>query len=186
MFSVHSLLMVTVVSLASFLPVGGLVRAEEPSQAAINKAQTFLDKQKTGKFILGYAHLGANYTDHNAKSVRYVKDGDGDGDVIPGKFALVYRFDWNASGAGWTNLAFICDRQGNVEEVVDLQQTNAILQQPFLVANATIQTLGNVLIEALKDDMSESDLRIMRRLIDAADSKGLLGFGLKLQQSMGK
>lgn len=54
MFAVRSLLMVTVVSLASFLPVSGLVRAEEPSQTAINKAQTFLDKQSTGKFILGY------------------------------------------------------------------------------------------------------------------------------------
>lgn len=183
MFAVRSLLMVTVVSLASCLPVGGLVRAEEPSQTAINKAQAFLDKQSTGKFILGYAHLGASYTDHNAKSVNHVTDADGD--VIPGKFALVYRFDWDASGAGWTNLAFICDRQGNVEEVVALQ-TNAILQQPFLVADATIQTLGNVMIEAFKDNMTDTDLRIMRRLVAAADSKGLLGFALKMRQSMGK
>ena len=183
MFTLRSLLMFTVASLASFLPVGGLVRAEEPSQTAINNAQTFLDKQSTGKFILGYAHLGANYTSHSAKSVKYVTDGDGD--VIPGKFALVYRFDWEASGDGWTNLAIVCDRKGNVEQVIALQ-TNAILQQPFFVADATIQVLGNAMIEAFKDDMTESDLRIMRRLVAAADSKGLLGFGLKLQQSMGK
>ncbi len=159
------------------------VSAQQPAQASIDKANRFIGQSTTARYVLGYAHFGANYSSHQMDSVRYVKDEFGTS--VPGKFALVYRYRWDANGAGNTNLAFICDRDGNVERV-EVLGTDAILHQPFLAADATTQTLGAVLIEAFKENLSPAELRLARRMVENADSQGLLGLGLRVQQSLGK
>lgn len=183
MVTARLLFALTVISLASFLPTGGILRAEEPSQAAIDRANAFLGKRSTGDFVLGYAHLGATYTSHEVQSVRYVQDGNGN--VLPGKFAIVYRYNCEASGSGVTDIGFICDRKGNVAEVV-VVGTNAVSQQPFLVADATIQVLGNLVIEAFKDQMTKADVRVVQQLVNAANSEGLLEFALVIRQTVSR
>jgi len=163
--------------------MGGIVWADETAQAAIDRAGEFLDKRSTGDFVLGYAHFGAKYTDHKVQHLRYVKDRNDN--VLPGKFALVYRYNWEASGSGTTDIGFICDREVNVEDVVVLG-TNAVLQQPFLVADATIKALGNLIIEGFKDQMTRSDVRTVQRLVDSANSEGLLEFALKIRQAVSR
>lgn len=175
------MLLLAVFSTCAYLPAKGGLRAEEPSQSAINRAQAFLGKGAIGDFVTGYVHLGASYTTHEVQSVRYVTDENNK--LIPGKFALVYCYKWDASGAGNTDIAFICDPKGNVEDVRVLG-TDALLQQPFLVADATIHILGNVMIEAFKEQMTEADIRRVHRLVDAASSEGLLEFALVMRQTV--
>ncbi len=98
---------------------------------------------------------------------------------------MVYRYEWEASGDGNTDVAFICDSKGNVQDVRVLT-TDAVFQQPFLVADATIQILGNALIEAFKDDMKESDIRRIQRLVDSANSEGLLELSLVIRQTVSR
>ncbi len=61
--------------------------------------------------------------------------------------------------------------------------TNAVLNQPFLVANAAIQILGNLVIDNYKDRMSREQLRLAREFIDHANAKGLLELALTLGES---
>ena len=175
------LLPLAVFSICICLPATGSLRAEEPSQSAINRAQAFLGKRVIGDFVTGYVHLGASYTTHEVQSVRYVTDENDK--KIPGKFALVYRYKWDASGTGNTDIAFVCDPKGNVEDVRVLG-TDAVLQEPFLVADATIQILGNVMIEAFREKMTDADVRRVQRLVDAANSEGLLEFSLMFRQAV--
>ena len=181
MSNVRIVFAVAVVSLANILSMAEAVKAQEPAQSAIDRAHAFLGKESEGNFILWYVHLGANYNRHEIQSVRKITDENER--VIPGKFALVYRYVWDASGTGNTDVAFICDAKGNVQDVRVLS-TDAVLQQPFLVADATIQILGNALIEAFRDDMKESDIRRIQGLVDSANSEGLLELSLVIRQAV--
>lgn len=163
------------VALAALAPAA---RGADIDQQAINRAHNFLMTQKRGRFVLSYVHAGTTYVRHAYKEpVRGVSGPDGK--TIPGHFALVYAFDWNRDGA--SDVAFLCDRRGNVYDVKVIY-CNGIINQPFGVANTTIKLLGAVIRESCK---TEADKREVQRLIDNADAKGLLVLGLKLQQSIG-
>ena len=90
---------------------------------------------------------------------------DEDRQLVPGKFAVVYRYRWETDGAGTTELGFICNRHGGVEEVV-VVEPDAIRQQPFLGSEVTIQQLGHELVDPFKPDLSASDLRRADELVD--------------------
>ena len=162
--------------------LGELRAADEIDYAAVRKAQTFLQTAKRGQYILSFLHFGANYRAHNYKEVMRVTDGSGN--ALPGQFALIYHFDWEANGAGWTNLACFCDARGNITGVKALD-TNAVLQQPFLAADATIQVIGRGMAETFKSQMNEDDRKQMLQFINNADSKGLLEMALQIQQVAG-
>lgn len=153
-----------------------------PAKTAIEKADRFLNTPKTGEYVLGFVHLGATYRGHTLKEIRRVVDGDGE--AVPGEFALVYRFDWETSDAGETDVAFLCNRDGDVTQARVLR-TNAVLQQPFAFADAAIQVVGAIVLDAFRDQLSEEDQRIVARLIQNSDSKGLLTVGLILRQAAG-
>lgn len=158
------------------------VRADDAiDQKAIGRAHTFLKGAKRGREILGYVHFGTKYVRHKYAETRFVTDGDGK--KVPGHFALIYTFDWNADGT--SDVAFLCDRRGNVYEVQVIDH-NAVINQPFGVANATIQILGNLIIEAFKDQMTADEKRQIQKAVDGADAKSLLEMSLKLQQTFGK
>ena len=164
-----------VMVLAALAPAA---RGGDIDQQAVNRAHNFLKMERRGRFVLGYVHAGTTYYRHSYKEpVRGVSGPDGK--AIPGHFALVYAFDWNKDGA--SDVAFLCDRRGNVYDVKVIY-CNGIINQPFGVANTTIKLLGAVIRESCK---TEADKREVQRLIDNADAKGLLVMGLKLQQSIG-
>jgi hypothetical protein len=167
--------------LVLMLVVPATMRADEPDARAVRRARDFLNGTQRGRFILGYMHFGTRYVGHKYKEMRAVVDGKGK--TIPGQFALVYSYDWNKDGT--TEAAFLCDRRGNVYRVQVLD-SNGIINQPFAIGNATIKILGNVLIEAFKDQMTAEEKKQLRKAVDDADTKSLLELSLKLQQTFGK
>jgi hypothetical protein len=140
------------------------------SQAALDRAHQFLKTPERGTDMLNYLHLGAAYHGH-----RYVKTIPGDG----GSFALVYRFNWESDGV--TDVAFLCDEQGNVESM-RIEYSNGQISQPFALANLTIGVVGKAVFEAFKDQMTVSDQRKVHQLIQNADAKSLLEWSLHFQQ----
>jgi hypothetical protein len=142
------------------------------TQAAIDKADSFLGTAAKGKKVLSYVHFGAHYHGH-----RYVKTLDINDGV--GAFGLVYRYWWEDDGI--TDIDFLCTEKGFVYGV-KITDTNAVWSQPFFVANTSISVLGNALIEAYRDKLSESDRRQLHDLVNRADAKGLLEWSLRLDQ----
>lgn len=181
MVTARFLLAFTLVSLASFLPLGGSAHANEPSDAAVERADGFLGTKAMGTYVLSYAQPGAKYVSHTFRCTRPVIDEDRQ--LVPGKFAVVYHYRWETDGAGTTELGFICNRHGGIEEVVVIEP-DAIRQQPFLGSEVTIQQLGGEVVDAFKPDLSASDLRRADELMGEVDFRGLLGFGLKIKQAL--
>jgi len=156
--------------------VPSALAVEDSAQIAVNKAHRFLATAQRGRDILGYLHFGADYRGHEYREtlpVGYANDG---------RFALVYRFWWENDGI--TDVAFLCDPRGNVEEV-RVTYTNAHFSQPFALADVTIQVLGNILIRAYQDKMSTFERKMVQKFVDNADAKGLLEWSLKFQQLAG-
>jgi hypothetical protein len=151
------------------------------AQTAQDNAGRFLRTEDRGKESLSYIHFGADY--HGHEYLRTVSVLDGQGSPIPGQFALVYRFNWEDDGI--TDVAYLCDASGYVYKV-QIMSTNAVLSQPFVLANAAIKLLGNAFIQANKDKMSELERKVVQELVDKADAKGLLEWSLQFEQRFGK
>jgi len=155
----------------------GAQTAQVDTQHAISAADQFLRTEARGRETLGFVHLGADY--HGHEYLRTVDVLGGDGRVIPGQFALVYSFHWENDGI--TDVAYLCNESGRVYRV-QIMYTNARWSQPFVLANATIKILGNALIERNKNQMNDFERRVVQKLVDSADAKGLLEWSLKFEQ----
>jgi hypothetical protein len=153
--------------------------AQAGDQKAVDRAHNFLKTEQRGKDVLSFLHFGTEYRGHKYLESRTVKDGNGK--LIPGHFGLIYRFDW--ANDGWTKLGFLCDAKGNVYKV-QVVDTNAILSQPFTVANLSIQVLGNAILQAFKNDLNADQKAQLQMLINNADSKAMLEWSLKIQQAL--
>jgi hypothetical protein len=169
-FSTASVLLIAITLLAQS------ARADV-SQKAIDQASTYLDKRDVGKDVLSFVHFGADYKGHAFLNRCTVVDENGK--AMPDKFALVYRFNWENDGV--TDVAFFCDNRGAIY-YVKVIKTNARLQQPFAMANMTIQVLGDAMIKAMGDNLKEQDRVELKRLIDTSDSHGMLMAYLRLGQ----
>lgn len=150
--------------------------AEVP-QRSIERASTYLNKPETGKNVLSFVHFGADYKGHALASRCTVVDQNGKTEAD--KFALVYRFTWEDDGV--TDVAFFCDSNGAVYQM-KVVKTNAVLQQPFAMADMTIHVLGDALINAMGDNLKEQDRAELKRMIDSSDSRGLLLASLRFGQ----
>lgn len=151
--------------------------AQTPAtQEAVNKAHAYLSTAARGQDILSFVHFGQAYHGHTYTETRNIT---ANGQQVPGHFGLIYQYKWGDGGL--TNVAFLCDATGRVYEV-QTTWTNAILNQPFVTANLTIQVLGNVIIQALGDNMTAADRQTLQTLVNNADAKGLLELTMKLQQ----
>jgi hypothetical protein len=155
--------------------------AQSVSNTAVNKAHDFLKTERTGKEINNLMHFGTQYSGH--EYVKTMNVTDSSGSVIPGEFALVYRFWWDTKYS--TDLAVFCTPSGSVTGVRSLR-SDGVGQTPFLAAQATIAVVGSVIYEACKDSMTEKDRQIMRRCIDQADVKTLLELQLQVRQAVGR
>jgi hypothetical protein len=149
----------------------------EVSQRAIDRAQSFLKTREMGKNILAFVHFGADYKGHAYLYSTAVTDEDDR--QLPDKIALVYRFRWEDDGV--TDIAFLCNSKGSVYGV-RIMKHNGTIQQPFMLADVTIQVLGNAIIEAMGDDLKDAQRAELKRFVDAADSRGLLVAYLRLSQ----
>jgi hypothetical protein len=149
--------------------------ARAQDSQAVQKAQNFVGGANRGKTVLGYVHFGAAYRGHTYQRTVGVQN-------KPDDFALVYRFNWEKDGI--TDVAFLCDSKGYVYEV-QTPYSNAFLSPPFALANISINVVGNLLIEAFRDQMTPQELQDARRMIDNPNARGLLQMNLRLQQSLG-
>jgi hypothetical protein len=153
--------------------------ADDAEQRAVNRADRFLRTADIGKTTLSFVHFGADYHGHAYQKTLPVRGEDGA--PVDGLFKLVYRYHWENDGV--TDVAYLCDRRGDVY-AVQIPYSNAVLSQPFLLANGAIQILGNALIALYKDQMTENQRGIVQALVDKADAHGLLEWSLKFQQVM--
>jgi hypothetical protein len=149
---------------------------ERAHQAAVRRARSFLDSQSVGRDILSFVHMGARYDGH--EFLEQTGLAESPTAVRPG-FGLVYRFNWE--GDGRTEVAFICDTQGNVCRV-QILHSNGVFNYPFGVSKLSIDILGSAVMEAFKDQMGETQQAELQALISKADPKSLLEMKLKLQQ----
>jgi hypothetical protein len=177
--SVMVLVLLAAVCLSVFAPPAPA--AQESSQQAVNAAARFMETEGRGQEILSFVHFGADYRGYDYLRTESVVDARGN--RIDGEFALVYRFKWENDGV--TDLAFLCHPNGQIYQV-NVEWTNALLSQPFALANLSIKVLGNYLISQNKNNMSDFQFRLVKKLVDDADAKGLLEFSLALQQAVGK
>jgi hypothetical protein len=161
--------------------LGTLARAADDIDAkAVARAHNFLKTKQRGRDVLGFVHLGTRYKSHSYKATHYVNRA---GKRVPGHFALVYTFKWAEDGE--TNVGFLCDARGTVYQV-QIVDTNAEINQPFAVADLAIKALGNLFIEAFKDELTQNDKKVIQKLVDDADARGLLELSLRFQQKLGR
>jgi hypothetical protein len=147
--------------------------AQDVSQSALDNAHNFLKSRDHGSDILGFLHYTADYHGHEFRQLTAMGGGT---------FALVYRFHWNNDDV--TDAAFVCDSRGNVNDIRILS-TTAILNQPFFFANAAIQVLGNLVIEAAKDKISPAERKLVQTMVDNGDAKALLLWQVRFQRFWG-
>jgi len=153
--------------------------ADDIDQKSVDRAHAFLNTAPRGRNILSYVHFGSKYQGHSYKATRFVTNG---GKRVAGHFALLYDFAWEDDGK--TQVAFLCDARGTLYEV-QVVSTNAVFNQPFLTANATIKVLGGLLVEAFKNKMTAAERQDVQKLVENADAKGMLEWSLKFQQGLG-
>jgi len=148
-------------------------------QTAVNRARAFLDAAKRGRNIVGHCHFGTKYRGHSYTETRGVRNG---GRPVPGHFALVYQLSWADDGE--TDVAFFCDARGAIYKIQVLK-TNAVLSQPWLAGDLAVRTLGNLVIEAFKNDLTPAQGAQVQRLVNGASAKRLLEWSLKFEQGFG-
>ena len=163
--------------LALVVLLGAAAGANAADAGAVAKAKAYVDPADTGKVILNYVHMGSRYGGHNFVETRNVQDGQAR--ILAGYFALIYRFNWENDGA--TDVAFLCTPAGKIYDI-QTTWTNAVLNQPYLTANLTIQVLGNARMELFKNNMQEDERRELQQLINGADARGLLVWVVKMTQ----
>jgi hypothetical protein len=162
------------------IPAGTI--AQETKNARVARAVRFLDSAKRSKNILTYMHMGGTYKDHEV--IQVLKVVDKDGDPIPGHFAIKVVYTWDtAFGENTTKALFYCDELGKVIDIT--ADTTSIISQPFDIAGATINVLGNLIIEAFGDKMTADDRREFQKFVDKSDAKGLLIWALEFQMRTG-
>ena len=169
-----SLVLLALLAVTFFAPMAQAQPSIE--QASIDRAHAFLATTNRGKNVLGYVHFGAQYKGHAYQETRNVVN-------KPGQFALVYRFNWENDGV--TSVAFLCDAKGSVYQVQVLS-SNAILQQPYALANASINIVGNVILDAFRNQMTKEDIQQARQFIDNPNARGLLEMSMRLDQAFAK
>lgn len=174
-FGVQSL--VLFVALCCYPLIGS---GQEISKSAVNKAHEFLISGKTGKQINNIMHMGTTYSGHEVLGVSRVRDSRGN--VIPGEFAIEYRFWWDEKYS--TDLLVFCTPSGSIDSI-RAGRSDGIAQAPFLMSQATVSLIGEALYETFRDQMSTDEKRNLRLIIDKSDTKSLLEMQLKLQQAVG-
>lgn len=153
---------------------------------AVEKARGFLEVKERGGPVCDFLHFGSTYHGRNIDKDTMLRRVNGaDGKTIPGAFALLYEYTWGDNGS--TTVAFIFNAKGNFDDLRVLDTNAGPLNQPFALANLTIQVVGQSVFAILKDNknVKPEDLKQIKQLVDNADAKGLLIQVMKLEQALG-
>jgi hypothetical protein len=166
--------------LAGLVLLLGLVApaaAADPDQ--VSRAQGFLAGGGRPKAILFFMHPTAEYRD-----MQYLKQTgvvSGTGLERPGWFCLHYRFRWKSGLFGDENTtefrAFFNDR-GRLAEIQ--AGPTSSFAGPFTATNIVMAAVKDEVLKNVKGDNNKE--RIVRRLIEDADARGLLTFLLQVDQ----
>ena len=163
--------------LAGFIFTLTTPAAAQTDERAVARTYQFLNNADRAKATLNFVHFGTDYKGQEYRGKTNVIDNSKR--VIPGHFTLTFRLFWNDDG--YTDVVYFCDMNGRIYEV-QIGDTNAEGNKPFLWANVSIQLLGNFLIEAYKDKLSDDDRRQLHKFVADADAHGLLEFSIKIDQ----
>ena len=153
--------------------ISSLAQNVDPN--AIARAERFMAAQQRGSEVLSYLHFGATY--QACTFEKYYP-------MANGSFALMYRFDWTTTGTGDTESWFVFNAAGQFDHL-EVVSSTGLINQPFLMANVSISLIGNLIIEKYQDRLSVTDRRLLQRLVDDADAKGLLEWQLRVDQALG-
>lgn len=151
------------------------------SDAVISRAQEFLESDSRAKSILFFAHPEAKYQRVNLLEASKVVDGDKK--VVPGHFALTYRYAWKSGLSddnNTTDLVFFFDRGGRFYSLKAEKTTSFF--PPFGVADTVVKQLRDEIIKKVDKEGTEADKRLVRALIEDGNARGLLSVLLKLDQ----
>lgn len=171
-----------VLLLSSFAVSFGLTEVQAQDSRKIDRSVGFLENARRGRDMLSYIHFGGKYLSHDVLSTHPVADRNKI--TVPGHWAVKVVFEWStAFGDNTSTATYFFDEMGDIYDVQ--VTTTSILSQPFELANATIQVLGNIILEAMKDQISAKDRADIQKAIDEADAKKLMITGLNLQKRLG-
>jgi hypothetical protein len=121
-----------------------------------------LNTTASAKTVVSVVHFGTAYRGH-----RCLREDD-----VPGKpedFALVIRYFW--SDDGQTDLSFLCHKDGSIYDV-QVVASNAVISQPFSVAQASLKMVGQALLEPTAATPEQKARG--QQILAAADAKTLL------------
>lgn len=154
--------------------LAGPFAAPAAAQTGTDKAQRALDQAARGRMVCGFLHFGATYLSHQ-------KIGSGSVSDKPGYTYLQYRYNWKVDAAtDNTTVYFFFDASGRLAGT-RVGTTTAVLNQPYVLAQAAIKALGELAYEAIKNDLNASGKNFLRDLVDRADAKGLMELVLYVQ-----
>lgn len=176
---------VRVLKLSSLVVCGLLVLAassQAQDRRVVDKAKTYLDTTHNAKQILRLAHMGADLRSYAYAGESVVNDLQGN--RKPGHFAHHYDYDWEWNGQGYTRLAFIYDENGVIYDIA-IMKTNGVANAPFDLSSASIQLVGGLFIEAMRNSATQEEIRGMEAAIRNANSKALLINSIKIGQATG-
>jgi hypothetical protein len=150
----------------------------------VTDAKTYLNQQAIGKDITAFLHFGSKFEGHSFDSQVTVVGANGQ--PLSGWFGLVYKFKWNSDGTSdWTRVDFVFNAQGKFTNI-NVRDSSAVFNQPFLAANVSIKLLGSAIAEAMKNKLSEQERKLIANAIDKADAKQLLEVAIALQYNLKK
>jgi len=169
---VRSLTAIALISLV----VPAAMRAGSTEEAT---AKRFLEDDQRAKNITSFLHFGSAYKGSELRSSGPVTDRSGN--VREGHFNLKYRYTWGDNDH--TDVVFFFDDKARLYEL-QVKDSTAILNQPFLTANVSIKVLGAAIVAAFRDDLKEDDRKKLEQIIEKADAQELLTFTLKFQRNV--
>src|SRR5262249_48390024 len=148
----------------------------------IARAQKLLEDESNAKGVLFFMHPTPTLTECEYRDRTGVKNGKGK--LLDGHFALHYRYHWKGGllgDNGYTDVIFFFDDKGKFEELQVAKTTS-----PFAVftgANLVIDLVKDAVLEEIDKGNDETAKKVVRRLIENVDAKGLLEFMLKWEQA---
>jgi hypothetical protein len=167
------------VAVAVVLIVVGLVRAAEPDQKQIARAQKFLEDVRRAKATLNLAAFGATY--RGIECLHWQKIVDEKKREMEGYFALTVRYYWAGllSDDEHTDIVFFFDDKGRFYSLREGETTG--LLKSFELSKAVIDLMKEAIRAAAKD--AEKEIReAVEAAIKNVDAKALLRLKLILEQ----
>jgi hypothetical protein len=156
---------------ASALPLN----AQQVHVEALNKAKVFLKDDCRGKELMNFIYLGSTYKGASYRSVTPANNGG---------FLVTCDLRWETTGPGYTIVVLTFDPDGNLSatRIVD---TDAYVPA-YYVASKSIEILGNALLDHYKDQLTDIQMALLRKIVKAADAKSLMELSLAVEQFTGQ